>query len=102
VLPCRGAHLTPEVQRGQGVGQRAADQELHRQVVDAARPSLTVGAVAGHPASGQLLARDLSHRVHDVRQGGCRRFGAYCSQEMLVDGGCGGRVVEGVGGGVHA
>jgi hypothetical protein len=52
-------------QRGQRIAQAAADQELHRQVVDPARPRRG-RRVRGHPAARQLLARHLGHGMHHV------------------------------------
>ena len=60
-----------EAERGQRVAERAAHQELHRQVVDAARTGAGGAAVLGlrgRPARHQRLAR--SHRRGTHRRGG--------------------------------
>jgi len=82
------AHLALEFKRCQGVGQGAPDQELHRQVVDPARLGGAVGAVAGDPAPRQLLARNLRHRVHDLRRRGMAGCRGHGTEQVMIDSGC--------------
>jgi hypothetical protein len=87
-----------QAQRGQRIAQRAADQELHRQVVDAARPGGAVGGVLRHPAAGQVFACHLGHGMHHVGGRGGGGGGGHGGQQVAVDR-CGQRLL-GVGG-VH-
>jgi len=58
--------LAAQLERRQRVAERAAHQELHRQVVDAARLGVALLGLGPHPALGQALARDLRDRLHQV------------------------------------
>ena len=69
----RRGRRRPQLERGQRVAQRAADQELHRQVVDAARPGRALGRLGAHPALRQALARDLGQGHASARPAWRRR-----------------------------
>ena len=75
-----------QFERGQRVRHRAADQELHRQVVDAARLLAALAALGLDPAGRELLARQLGDGLHQVGWRG--RFGrdAHRLQELFVEG----------------
>ena len=74
-----------EIQRGERVIERAADQEFHRQVVDSANLASAVGDLRLDPALGEFFAdeqRECGIEFLGVRRD---RFGRDRMKQFFVD-----------------
>ena len=87
-LPSRAALLDERIQQQirDVVGQRPADQELHRQIVDALGVLPVVGALGLDPA----LRKHVAHRAGDglealSRLGGSERVDHVVEQQMALE-----------------
>jgi hypothetical protein len=71
-----------QVQRGQRVAQRAADQELHRQVVDAARLGIARSAACVPPSAATAARAPPAPRacIRSVRVGAAASTATVCSR----------------------
>jgi hypothetical protein len=81
----RRGGFAAQLERGQRVAQRAAHQELHRQVVDAARLVACLLRLGAHPALRELLARDLRDGLHQVVRRCVGGHDADVVEEFLVE-----------------
>ena len=80
-------HEGIEQQIGHVVGQRAPDQKLHRQIVDALRVLAVVGALGPHPALRQDIPDRAGGRLKLFARAGSARIDDVVEQQMpLVEG----------------
>ena len=64
------AHELLDLKVGDGVGQRPADQELHRQVIDLLGVLVVVGPLGQQPALGEQVADRAGHRLEPLARAG--------------------------------
>ena len=84
-LARRALDATVEHQVGDVVGQRAADQELHRQVIDALRVFPMIGAQRQRPALRQHVTHRTGRRLEGLARPGGARVDEIVEQEMAFE-----------------
>ncbi len=77
--------VAAQVERRQRVAEAAADQELHRQVIDAARLGGALRGLGLDPALGQLLPRHLGDGAHQVGGVGLVGRDADAGEQFVIE-----------------
>ena len=92
----RLAQRRVQVERGHGIGKRAADQKFHREVVHPPRLRVALLGLILHPTLRQLRPRHFARRLHQFLGIGLVWRYPHGLQQMAVDGfgklGAGGRI----------
>ncbi len=81
----RAFDVTVQHQVGDVVGQRAPDQEFHRQVIDALRVFPMIGALRQRPALRQHVTHRAGRGLEGLARPGGARVDEIVEQEMAFE-----------------